>query len=732
MNRCWMALAASMALWAVPVLGQTVPANDPPPPASEREAPDSLDEIVVTAQKRTERLKDVPAAVTAVTAASLQERNAAKLDDYVAHVPGLLVAQAGGASGATQLAIRGITTGTGGNPTVGVYIDESPFGGSTGYGAYTVPDLDPQDLARVEVLRGPQGTLYGAGSLGGLLKYVTADPDPTRFFGRVQMDGSMVDGGGSGYGIRAAANVPLGETVALRVSGYDRRDPGYIDNVLTGDNDINATRFDGGRAALAWQLNGSWKLRASALYQHYSGSAPIVDYSSTTFQTAFGDLKQSRAPGTTNVHQNVGAYSLLVEGDLGFATFTSASTYNRQTMLFHIDFSPVLSPVLAPLFGIPTLGFKNASPVSLSKYSQEFRLASPTTDRLSWQLGTFYTHEKQNAFSEIVNIDRLTGAPINGLPLIGAATGAFKFEEVAVFGDATYRFNPAFDITAGLRYSKNKQRVRNTNAGLLFGDSTFETPSKDDDLTFLVSSSLHLNQDTMIFARVASGYRPGGPNATYPGVPETYGSDKVTDYELGLKSDLLERALSLEVSGFWIDWRNIQIQRVAIGSYVDNGPSAVSRGFEASAVWRPVRGIEFYGNLAYTDAHLTKDLPTGSALGETGDRLALTPRRAAAAGATYTAALFGDWNGNLGVDWRYVGERAGAFPNAGPRFQMAHYDTVDLRAGVYNDRWSFTVYAKNVGDGRGESADVTLPGTGLTSVSVIQPRTFGVSASGKF
>ncbi|HUD93644.1 TonB-dependent receptor [Sphingobium sp.] len=729
MTRLWIALAASTALLPVPALAQAVAADASSAPADSQ---DFGQEIVVTAQKRTERLKDVPAAITALTSESLQERVASKLDDYVARIPGLVVSQAGGASGATQLSIRGITTGAGGNPTVGVYIDESPFGASTGYGAYTVPDLDPQDLARVEVLRGPQGTLYGAGSLGGLLKYVTADPDPTRFFGRVQVDGSTVDGGGRGYGMRAAANVPLSETVALRVSGYNRRDPGFIDNVQTGEKDINATRYYGGRAALAWQLNDDWKIRASALYQHYSGSPPIVDYDSMTFQPSYGELKQSRAPDTTNVRQNIGAYSLLVEGDLGFATLTSASTYNHQTMRFNLDYSPLLSPQLAPAFGIPTLGFKNTAPVSVDKYTQELRLSSPTSDSLSWQLGAFYTHEKQKAFSQILSIDRETGAPITGLPDIGSVAGHYKFAEVALFGDATYHFSSAFDITAGLRYSKNKQRVRNVNTGLLFGTTVFETPSKDDALTFLVSSSYHIDKDTMIFARVASGYRPGGPNATYPGAPPTYGPDKVTDYELGLKSDLFDRKLSLELSGFWIDWRDIQIQRVTLGSYVDNGPSAVSRGFEASGTVRPARGLEIYGNIAYTDAHLTEDLPTGSALGISGDRLPLTPRWGGAAGATYTVPLSGDWNGDLGIDWRHVGWRAGAFPNAGQvRFHLPSYDTVDLRAGVSNDRWTFTLYAKNLGDVRGLSTDVNL-GAGMTSVSVIQPRTFGVSAAAKF
>ena len=181
------------------------------------------------------------------------------------------------AQASTQITIRGITTGPGGNPTVGVYIDDSPFGGSGLFGGYTVPNLDPQDLARVEVLRGPQGTLYGAGSLGGLLKYVTAEPDPTHLFGRVQVDGSTVDGGDQGYAVRGAVNAPINDKLALRVSGYTREDPGYVDDVLTGEDDFNDFRVYGGRAALGWQVSDDWKARLSA-YQYQKGAGPLVQY----------------------------------------------------------------------------------------------------------------------------------------------------------------------------------------------------------------------------------------------------------------------------------------------------------------------------------------------------------------------------------------------------------------------------------------------------------------------
>lgn len=726
------AIAGALAASQV-VAAETATAEQTGEPNAASEGSEQSNEIVVTAQKRSERLKDVPAAVTAITSAVLQETAATKLDDYVARIPGLVVSQGGGANASIQLSIRGITTGTGGNPTVGIYIDDSPFGASSGYGGYTVPDLDPQDLARVEVLRGPQGTLYGAGSLGGLLKYVTADPDPTRFFGRVQVDGSTIDGGGDGYSIRGAVNIPISEELALRVSGYNRRDPGYIDNVLTGETNINNVRYYGGRASLGW-TNGDWKVRLSALYQRSKGSAPIVDYDSFTFQPFFGDLKQSRARDTTSVKQAIGAYSLHIEGDLGFATLTSASAYNQQNMGFNLDYSPFLAAQLAPLFEIPTLGFRAYSPVDIEKYTQELRLTSHSTNILSWQLGLFYTRESQKAASDVIPIDSLTGATIDGLPQILNAALDAKFREVAVFGNVTYRFSDAFDVTAGLRYSENKQRSLASYAGLPYpGGVNVNVRSNDNAVTFLINPRLRLNENTMIYARVASGFRPGGPNSVSANLPQSFAPDKVTDYELGLKSDLLDRTLSLELSAFWIDWNNIQIQRVdPLGSYLDNGPSAVSKGFEASISLRPVSGLDLYGNVAHARARLTEDLPAGSAIGFAGDRLPLTPRWSASAGIGYSVPLSGALKVNFGADWRHVGAKPGAFPNPGQvRYRLPSYDSVDLRVGLSDDRFTLMLFAKNIGDARGQSADVNL-GMGTTSVSVIQPRTFGLSLAANF
>jgi outer membrane receptor protein involved in Fe transport len=208
----------------------------------------------------------------------------------------------------------------------------------------------------------------------------------------------------------------------------------------------------------------------------------------------------------------------------------------------------------------------------------------------------------------------------------------------------------------------------------------------------------------------------------------------VTNYEVGLKSDVFDKKVSLDLSAYWIDWTNIQVQQsdpATATSFVGNGPKAVSKGVEASGTWTPTSGLQVFGNLAYQNAEVAKDFPAGGVIAKDGDRLPLTPRWSSAAGWDYSFPLPSGWNGTLGGDWRHVGETQGAFPNPGQvRFVHPAYDVFNLRAGVSNDRLSFTLYLKNIGNDLGQTADVNF-GT-LTRVSVIQPRTLQLVISTTF
>ena len=319
----------------------------------------SPQDIVVTANKRAERLKDVPASITAISAEALVGRGANGFEDYAAKSPGLNINNASAGGGLNQISIRGVTTGGGGNPTVGFYIDDAPFGSSTnlGGGAIFAPDLDPSDLARIEVLRGPQGTLYGAGSMGGLIKFVTQSPNFDQFSGRIQVDGNQVDGGGTGYGVRAAANIPLSGNLGLRVSGFDRWDPGFVDDAARDARNVNGARFVGGRASLAWRINDDWSIRASALIQHQSGHGTSTeDFDLATGKLLYGDLRQVRAPGTGALRATYNLYDVRIEGHLGWADLVSATSYGKLSSRINTDATPLYGPMLSDALGLPGLG----------------------------------------------------------------------------------------------------------------------------------------------------------------------------------------------------------------------------------------------------------------------------------------------------------------------------------------------------------------------------------------
>jgi iron complex outermembrane recepter protein len=712
---------------AMPALAQNVAVPDV----------EVLTEVVVTASKRAERMHDVPASVSAVKADSLAQIGAVRFEDYVARVPGLVVDNTSSGGGLNQLSIRGVTTGVGGNPTVGFYIDEAPFGSSTvlGGGAVLAPDIDPSDLERIEVLRGPQGTLYGAGSMGGLVKFVTATPDFSGFSARVQLDGSSVDDGATGYGARAMVNIPIDDSLALRASGFTREDPGFIDDVASGEKDLNDSRINGGRISLAWQPNASWTARLSALTQRLDGDGtPTIDASAATFMPLYGDLQHVRAPGTDTVNATYNLYDLTLDGDLSGINLVSATSYGTLDADINTDYTPVIGPLLDAVFGVPGGGAAIVTDGGVDKFTQELRLTSSSENRLAWQVGAFYTRERSKSVQSLPIFDASTGEPLPiALPPLLDSTLPSQFEELAVFGNATWKITPRFDVTAGLRYSENDQSATVSTAGLLIGPASSSKLASDEGaFTYLLTPRFHVNDAVMVYGRIATGYRPGGPNIVVPGVAPTFDHDTTINYEAGIKADLLGRTVSLELALFQIDWSDIQLRQIStVGTqYFDNGGDARSRGAEASVAWRPLAGLQIAGNVSYIDAKLMEDL-SSSLYGLKDAALPGTPDWSGQLSIDYQVA-FGAWTALAGAGYRYVDDRLADFQPSPllQRFPLASYDVVDLRAGVQRDRWTLTAYAKNVGDARGEVT--AFPLGGIYSVSIIQPRTLGVSLAVDF
>jgi iron complex outermembrane recepter protein len=724
---------------AGPLLSQQGAAAEAAGPASS----DALETIVVTAEKREEKLKDVPMSITALGGGSLDNLQYRSFSDYAAMVPGLSLTTS--QAGLTTLTLRGQNAGGVGS-TVAVYLDESPFGSSSALlnGSILSGDFDTWDLQRVEVLRGPQGTLYGANSEGGLLKFVTAPPVLGTFSGAAEVTGESIDHGGKGGDVRAVVNLPIGDRVALRVGGFDQDVAGYVQDPSRGKTDVNEGHKYGGRVSLLADPVDSLTIRLTATSQQsrYDGT-PNVDVNPVTLKPAFGDLTQNRLLNEPSSFQYKN-YNATINWDAGPVSILSTTSYSVLNSDFVADYTNIQ---LAPGFTVqdlltsaigPGLGAYVDDLADLKKFTQEVRLSSPSTNFLEWQVGGYFTRETGHLFQHLNAVLLPSGASA-GLPPLEFPILDSTYKETAGFANLTVHFIPQFDVQAGGRYSKNEQTATESITGLLVPTQAFSTPSEGHVFTYSVAPRWHVDADTMVYLRWATGYRPGGPNAlppvAPPDVPRQYGADKTSNIELGVKSTLLQGLLSIDASIFHVDWTDIQLLEQVDNTGINgNGGKAKSQGLEWAVGYAPVHGLALQWTGAYTDAKLTTDAP--AVHGNSGDRLPYAPKWSTSFDGEYDWAAFADFKYFVGATWSYVGARETGFGTdvtGLTQVRLSSYNTYAARVGLDNLRYRVTLYGKNLSDSRGITNYVSQGAPGLNGdVSVIQPRTIGVTLSAKF
>jgi len=709
----------------------------------------ALAEVVVTAQKREERLQDVPIPVTALQAQALVDTGHVRLQDYYESVPGLTYAPDAQGSNAGVITLRGLNS-SGGNPTVAILVDGMPFGSDSSLGAGAViPDFDPSELQRVEVLRGPQGTLYGASSLGGVINFITTPPSTDTLNGRVQADINTIrNSNGPGYGWRGAVNVPLSDTFAVRLGAFTRHDAGYVDNVETGRSGVNSGADAGGRLAALWRPNSTVSVQLNAILQNNNlqGSPEVF------LAPGYADLQQSREPGTGWVHQGLQDYNAIVKAVLNGVELTSLSSYNINRMRYSFDYS-VLQCCLGPTYA--DVGAALLDTRRSVSATEELRLQSKLGDRLDWQVGGFYTHQAVPVSQQDPLINPTTGAP-TGVSF-GATDWWSTYQEASAFADFTVHFSSQFDIQFGGRESFIKQHFQETDLGPLteaFEDvpSPAIYPAEDTRqsvFTYLVTPRFKFSDHLMLYARIASGYRPGGPNANDVGalvnnLPPSFGADKTKNYEVGIKGDAFDRKLSFDASAYYIDWRNIQLSLLTPNgflNYLGNASGAKSQGVELSVESRPMSGLTLSAWAAWNDAELTSAIPkrgtdgTEGIYGSPGDPLPSSARFSANATAQEEFPITEKITGYVGGTVAYVGERVGNFvtgdPVSNPRQLYPAYTKTDLRAGAKFAVWTVNLFANNVTDRRG----LLSGGNGQVypqAFILIAPRTLGLSVAREF
>lgn len=705
--------------------------------------------ITVTATKRVERLQDTPTAITALSGEKLEQLGVEKFADYVSLIPNLAQAGSGGA-GVGTVVMRGLYTGSQQTTaTTAFYLGESPFtaSASLAISSISTPDPDLVNVQRVEVLKGPQGTLFGASSLGGLIRIIPALPDTSAFSGSVRLGLSKVSGGGEGGGARVSLNVPVTKDFGLLVSAFSRKDGGFTTNVKTGAKNQGETDASGGQVTGLFKVDRGWDISARVLSQDMTTrGAPRQDNVQISGTPITGERQYSAFDEpSTKVRYELVELSTDYQASMGTLTATVSRAKSRVSL--HDDYTGPYGVVVARFLpaGFGLLG--DISP-SFTKSTAEIRFAAKRMGNLEALAGLFYTQE-DNAYDTKISTVLANGAPAPA-PFGNFLSGftLADYREQAIFANATYYITNEFDIGGGLRYSKNKQAATKSSTGLLAGAASglvtlFD--SEDSTTTYQVTARWRLNRDLSTYARYATGYRPGGPQTNAnppPGAPLTFEPDTVANIEVGIKGAAMDRKLTFDASIYQIDWKNVQLNGLSGGALlVGNAGKAVIKGVEVQLQYNPTPAFSAGLSLGYNDAKLT-EVGTAQAanLGAVaGDRLPNSPR--------LSAALYSDWRfplggmtGSLGATVRHQGDKPSSFSSPAAlnlNYMMPAYTTMDLRAGLEWNRYSLRLRLDNAGDKNGYAgyatnrispAQTTLP----SNVSLIRPRTVSLTFGADF
>ena len=660
-------------------------------------------EIIVTATKRNSSLQDVPFSINAQTQVDIQRSGATTLEDISRNVAGLTIQNLG--PGQSQVSIRGVSAGQivrdqpGVKEQVGIYLDESVISLSL-----FTPDLDLFDLNRIETLRGPQGTLFGSGSVGGTIRYITNQPKLDKVEGLVEGDINFIDGGSMGGSVKGAVNVPLGSKLAARAVGYYTRYGGYIDALRPGgviDRNVNSGERYGGRLALRFEPTEIISITPRVIYQHIETSGFNREETFNLFANPFTTTR----PAVTfakrqqflllreKFRDNTFIADATIAVDLGAVAATSVSTYTDRNILVSRDASALTGSVSVDL-GFPTVAVTLPSNLldttKVKSFTQEVRLASTGTGPFQWVIGGFYanTDRKYDQRLPTPGYDAFTDARLGAGTSAAVANGfpgnspfnsvlPYNLEQISGFGEASYRLFERLTLTAGVRYYDYKERRTITSGGLFAnGDAGKIDRTKSSGFNPRFLASFKIDEDVTLNAQAAKGFRLGGVNdplnanlctpsdrAIFGGF-QNYGDETLWNYEGGIKAKKL--GITFNAAVFYTDIKNLQTTLDA-GScssrIVFNVPKAHTVGAEFEISARPLEGLQIGVSGSVLEAKFDSTVRdgTGAVIGgiRAGNRLPTVPNFQISGNAVYTfpLAFRGKSNGVLTASVQHVGSR---------------------------------------------------------------------------
>jgi iron complex outermembrane receptor protein len=699
---------------------------------------ETVEEIVVTALKRSTTLQTTPMSISAVTGESLQKIGATGLQDYFRSVPGVNLTQ--GQLGQSRVTIRGVQGS--GEATTGLYYDETSVTGPSGTTqdpANNAADLNLFDVERVEVLRGPQGTLYGGGSMGGTIRVIYAKPDSTQFGAAIEAQAATTKGGSDSGFLKAMGNIPLIEgKLAARIVAFTEDRPGYVDNTRLKTKNVNDSRSSGYRAMLGFTPTDDVSLVLTKIHQNTDADDLEGWYDRLG---GFNTDSVVKLPFNTEMDLT----SLTGKWSSPIGEVTASSAYYRYDMLRTIDFTPQYKPYVGNTYGV--MGWQ---PANLQSWNHELRLSSKDDGPLQWTVGGYVELRKDHIDSNTVLVSPTTGQPFVPFQYVSARFIDTAVKQTAQFGEATW--SPpqveGLSLTVGARhydYTKTTSGA-GTRRNMLTGAAPAaysEQTAEASGWVYKFNASYKVSSDVMVYATAAEGFRPGGAN-NIPGLNSAlvvYDPDSLWNYEAGVKTTWLGGKLTANAAAYRIDWKNRQTSALTadgLYSLITNAGAARIEGLELEVAARPIHGLTLNGSIGYTKAELTEDQANANILvdgstGLKGDRIANVPDWTAAASAQYVWPLpVAGLNGLVRADYAYTGEMVSTFrPTYVYYDKFGSFSTLNLRAGVEGDSWGVYAFVTNLTDAEGimnKNSNVGYQDLlyGLT------PRTIGVNARRKF
>jgi iron complex outermembrane recepter protein len=743
--------------------------------AAAENSADVLSEVVVTADKRGEQsIQSIPTTIQAISGDTLERKGAVEFSEFSGQIAGLTYADLG--PGDKKYVIRGITST--GPATVGVYYDEAVITGSNSNdGGGRQPDVRLFDLDRVEVLKGPQGTLYGASSMSGTIRYITKKPVLDKLEGYVQAEGSNTSAGGGNYNFNGAINLPIvSGTLAARLVGWSVQNSGFIDDIRIPSGPLdnaNWEKTEGGRALLRWAPVDQLDVVASATVQTLKtgGSSRYTPAG----VLSFGDSPDTPAPGFPRVaggdlkntdltlspwDENMQIFGLTATYTMPTGVLTATGNYFNRRVDFNFDSSPILF-----FFGVPIPGITQ-EPQNRRIVSSEVRYASKLDFPVNFVVGGFSQRE-HNDFTVHVGRSNLFGlprGPFSGLnsddalmnPDGNTFFGRYDnniIKQYAAFGEVTWTVTDRLTALLGVRYFHSSQEsfqaTTHPFGGFTGSPVGEQTNSAAGNKTTFKANVSYKTDFALIYATVSEGFRVGGTNqANLPfasDIPRTYDPDQLRNYEVGVKSDFWDKRVRLNAAAYALRWSNIQISTVdptGAFPFITNGGTASVDGFELESQLLLVPGLELDLTGTFENARLTQNQPNtcfnpdGTPCNPNtafnGDRLQEVPKFLADAALSYSVPVSAAVTANFRADVQYR-DATNSQTHTASTFNvpLAPYTLLNLRAGVDWNDWNATVFVKNATDKRAQVDAIRSDQDPLGYITV-RPRTVGVTITRRF